>query len=313
MSVTSKDLIDQPPGDSWPAGESWRAEYPFTSRFLDIDGVRMHYVDEGSGEPLLFVHGNPTWSFAFRHLMQALRREYRVIAVDHVGCGLSDKPQDYDYSLRQHRDNLVQFIDALDLRAVTLVGHDWGGCIGTAAVQCRPERFRRLIYMNTAAFRGQRIPRRIAICRVPVLGPLLVRGLNGFSRAALSLAVASPRRLTDAARAGYLAPYGDWASRIAIQRFVEDIPIRPRDRSYALLLRIESNLKNLSDRPTLLVWGMRDWCFTPWYLERFMEFFPAAQVVRIPDAGHWVFEDARETTLRAMQSFLKAHPVAADR
>ncbi|RMG37164.1 MAG: alpha/beta fold hydrolase [Planctomycetota bacterium] len=266
----------------------------------------MHYVDEGAGEPLLFVHGNPTWSFAFRHLIRSLRSHYRVVAVDHVGCGLSDKPRRYEYTLRQHRDNLVALIDALDLHQATLIGHDWGGCIGTAAVLCRPDRFRRLVYMNTAAFVADRLPWRIAVCRWPLIGPLLVRGLNGFSRAALRMAVADRRSLTPAARCGYLAPYSCWADRIAIQRFVEDIPVSPRHPSRRLLEEIQQGLSTLRDRPTLLVWGMKDWCFTPAFLRRFVDVFPDADVVEVPEAGHWVFEDAPEATLSAIRTFLDA-------
>jgi len=133
-------------------------EYPFDSHWLDLDGVRMHYVDEGprDAETILCVHGNPTWSFIWRHLIADQSRERRVIAVDHIGCGLSDKPQDYPYRLEQHIANLRRLVETLDLRNVTLVGHDWGGCIGMGAAGEIPDRFSRFVLLNTGAFRSNR-------------------------------------------------------------------------------------------------------------------------------------------------------------
>lgn len=284
----------------------FEAEFPFRSNFFDMDGLRYHYVDEGQGETLLCVHGNPTWSFAWRRIIAALSQEYRVVAVDHIGCGYSDKPRAYSYRLETHIANLCRFIEGLDLRRVTLLAHDWGGAIGLGAAIRQPGRFQRFVLLNTAAFRSRRIPFRIAVCRWPLLGPLAVRGLNLFSRAALSMAVCRHERMTPAVRAGYLAPYGTWADRIAVLRFVEDIPLSERDASYQTLLKIESQLASLADRPMLLVWGMRDWCFTPEFLEEFIRRFPRAQVLRLPEAGHYVFEDAHEQLIPRLRGFLAA-------
>ena len=181
-------------------------EYPFESRLFDLDGLRYHYIDEGAGDPLLMVHGNPTWSFAWRNLIRDLRSDYRAIAVDHIGCGFSDKPRDYPYTLAQHVDNLCRFIVDRDLRDITLLGHDWGGCIGMGAAVRMPERFARFVLFNTAAFRSKRIPLRISLCRIPLLGTLGVRGLNLFSRAALRMAVADRSTMTPAVRARLPGP-----------------------------------------------------------------------------------------------------------
>jgi haloalkane dehalogenase len=281
-------------------------EYPFASRFLDIDGVRYHYVDEGAGEPLLMVHGNPTWSFAWRNLIKALSPEFRALAVDHVGCGFSDKPADYSYTLSQHVDNLCRFVEELDLRNVTLIAHDWGGAIGVGAAERLRERFSRIVLMNTAAFRSKQIPLRIAVCRIPILGPLAVRGLNLFARAAIRMAVAKPERMTAAVKTGLLAPYDNWSHRVAVQRFVEDIPLRPSHPSYQTLLEIENGLQTLADLPMLLVWGERDWCFTVDFLREFQQRFPHAETLSLPDAGHYVFEDAHEEIVPRLRKFLKA-------
>ncbi|MEZ6144691.1 MAG: alpha/beta fold hydrolase [Planctomycetaceae bacterium] len=130
-------------------------EYPFAGQVLDVDGHAYHYVDEGTGPVLLFVHGNPTWSFAWRNFIKAFSPNYRCVAVDHIGCGRSDKPQDYEYTLANHIANLTRLIEHLDLREITLVGHDWGGCIGMGAAVEVPERFSRFVLANTAAFRSQ--------------------------------------------------------------------------------------------------------------------------------------------------------------
>lgn len=296
--------------------EAWRREYPFASNYLSLDGVRLHYLDEGptgheATETLLCVHGNPTWSFYWRHLVRAWGGRYRVVVPDHVGCGLSDKPQDYDYRLARHVANLRALLAELDLRNVTLLAHDWGGAIGLGAAAAEPERFARLVLFNTAAFRSRWCPWRIRACRIPVLGSLGVRGLNLFARAALHMATEKPERFTSVVRAGYLAPYDSWAHRVAVQRFVEDIPLAESHPSYAALTTIERALPTLTHLPMSLIWGMRDWCFTPYFLERFVGFFPQAEVQRLEDCGHYVVEDAHERIVPLVEDFLARHPQPA--
>ena len=286
-------------------------QYPFTGRFFVPPAAkgpepppRLHYLDEGPRDapPVLFVHGNPTWSFAFRHLIQDLRRDHRCVAVDHVGCGRSDKPQAYDYTLARHQQNLQCLVEELGLRGVTLVAHDWGGAIGCGVAGRMPDRFRRLVLMNTAAFRSDHMPVRIAACRWPVVGPLMVRGGNAFARAAITQAVERP--LEPAAKRGLLAPYDSWRNRVAIQRFVEDIPTRPSHPSYDTLVETETNLAKLADLPALLLWGERDWCFTPAFREEFERRLKNVTSVPIADAGHYVFEDARRRVVEEVRRFV---------
>jgi haloalkane dehalogenase len=292
------------------ASDDWRALYPFESHEVILDGLRFHYVDEGAGPVLLMVHGNPTWSFYWRELILALRDRYRVVAVDHIGCGLSDKPspKDYSYHLAQRVADLREFIETLDLREITLVAHDWGGGIGMGAAVAAPERFGRFVLMNTAAFRAEGCPWPIHLCHLPLLGQVAVQGLNLFVRAALRTTVAKPERMTPAVRAGYLAPYDSWAHRAAVYRFVMDIPMRRSHRSYRALVRIEQGLAKFRQHPVCLIWGMRDWCFSPWFLERFLDFFPGAEVHHLDDAGHYVVEDAHEQIVLLVKSFLSRHP-----
>ncbi len=293
---------------------TYASEYPFTGHRLTVGNASMHYVDEGpwdgsARETLLMVHGNPTWSFAWRKLITAFSSTCRVVAPDHIGCGLSEKPVDYPYRLGQHIDNLCELIEKRDLHRITLIAHDWGGAIGMGAASRLKERFERIVLLNTAAFRSTRIPFRIAVCKWPIVGPLAVRGFNLFSRSALWMAVEKPERFTRAARAGYLAPYDSWNNRQAVLRFVQDIPLRPTHPSYADLVEVEQGLKNFHQTPMLLIWGEKDWCFTVDFLREFQRRFPHAETVSIPDAGHYVFEDAPETIIASLSEFLMKHPL----
>jgi haloalkane dehalogenase len=295
------------PVSEMPGG--WSQLYPFTSRTLSLDGVRYHYLDEGRGMPLLMLHGNPTWSFYWRNLVVAFREQYRVVVPDHVGCGLSDKPQDYDYCLQNHIANVVRLVEHLDLTQVTLLVHDWGGAIGLGAALQIPERIARLVLFNTGAFPPPFVPLRIRVCRTPVIGRLAMRGFNVFARAALTMAVERRDRMTPAVRAGLLAPYDSWEHRIGIDRFVADIPLTRRHRTWQTLADIERGLPSLADRPIQMIWGMRDWCFRPSCLDRFCRAFPDAEVHRLENAGHYVIEDAHERIIPLVRTFLQEHPL----
>jgi pimeloyl-ACP methyl ester carboxylesterase len=284
---------------------SWKTLFPFTSHWHDVDGHRLHYVDEGQGQPLLLVHGNPTWSFYWRNLILGLRDEYRVVAVDHIGCGLSDKPQDYSYQLVQHTQNLMTLVERLDLNQITLVGHDWGGPIGLGTMLAQQERFARLVLLNTGAFPPPYFPWRIRACRIPLLGRVAVQGFNLFALGALQMAVQDKERITAEVRAGLLHPYDCWSHRKAIYEFVRDIPHSSRHPTYAVLENIERKLPSLAGLPALFFWGMRDWCFRPKCLELLQTLLPTARTVRLQAAGHYVVEDAHEQILSELQAFMK--------
>lgn len=290
--------------------DAWKSLYPFASHELSIGGRRYHYLDEGQGDVLLFVHGNPTWSFYWRALISAFRPHCRCIAVDHIGCGLSEKPAkgDYGFRLQDRVSDLRALIERLDLKQITLLAHDWGGAIGMGAAVETPERFARFVLMNTAAFRAPRCPWRIRACRIPVLGRLAVQGLNLFSLAALRMASVKLERMTPEVCQGLVRPYDTWAHRTAVYEFVRDIPLSPSHPSYETLSRIEAGLAAFCSHPVCLIWGMRDWCFTPWFLDRFLEFFPQAEAHRLTDAGHYVVEDSPERIAPIVEQFLHRHP-----
>ena len=289
-------------------------DYPFEGRFLDLGGIRMHYLDEGQGPPVVMVHGNPTWSYYYRHLVLALRGSHRVVVPDHVGCGLSDKPGEdvYSYSLARRVEDLERLIDHADLNGkVTLVVHDWGGMIGMGWAVRHPDRVERLVILNTAGFHlplGKRVPLSLRLSR-SVLGAVLVRGLNLFSRGALRYC-ATRRRLTEGERRAYLAPYDSWDHRLAVHRFIQDIPIRSTDPGYQIVSEIENGLEHFCDTQTLLLWGMRDFVFDEDYLKEWERRMPHAVTHRYESAGHYVMEDARDEVRSVVEAFVSEAPTS---
>ncbi|MFW2366761.1 MAG: alpha/beta fold hydrolase [Desulforhopalus sp.] len=266
-------------------------DYPFTSNFFDKDGHRLHYVDEGDGPVIVMVHGNPTWSYYYRNLISMLRSDYRVIAIDHIGCGLSDKPGDYPYCLSRHIENLESLLDHLSISRFSVVVHDWGGAIGMGCAVKRVQDVDKVILMNTAAFRSRRIPLRIQVCRIPIIGEIIVRLFNGFAWPAQFMAVVN-RMLPETASA-YLAPYNSWKNRVAIFRFVEDIPMHAGHRSYNTLVEIEQRLPLLRSAhiPLLILWGGQDFCFNDQFYEGWKRRFPEAESHYFKDGGHYILED----------------------
>ncbi len=282
--------------------------FPFTSRHLDIDGLSYAYVDEGTGPPVVLVHGNPTWSFYFRSLLTALPAAgFRAIAPDHIGMGRSAKPPvaRYPYTLDRRVADFTRFVDALGLtEPVTLVVHDWGGPIALAWAVENPERVARLVLLNTAAFPlpgGKRLPLALRATRTPVLGELAVLLGNAFARGAALLAVRS--RLPRDVRRGYLAPYDRPAARVGVLKFVKDIPLAPGDPAYATLARTAERLEVFRDRPVLICWGMADFVFDAEILARWEQIYPHAEVHRFGGAGHYVLEDAGDRIVPLVLDF----------
>lgn len=291
-----------------PTIPGWLAQiYPFAPRsFMTPRGARMSYVDEGprSDEAVLMLHGNPTWSFYYRELVKALRPAMRCVAPDHVGMGLSEKPEHYDYTLATRIADVEALVAELGLKRVYLVVHDWGGAIGFGFAARHPELIGKLTVLNTAAFTSTRIPARIAVCKAPVLGALLVRGLNGFAWPATWMSM-HRRRLTPDEKRGYLLPYDSWARRVAVSAFVRDIPLNASHRSWAALVAAERGLAQFRDRPALVVWGGKDFCFNDHFLARWREELPRADVHRLPDAGHYVLEDAGSEAVPRIADFIR--------
>jgi haloalkane dehalogenase len=256
------------------------------------------------------IHGNPSWSFYYRNLVQRLKRNHRCIVPDHIGCGLSDKPGDdrYDYTLERRVADLERLIDSLDLEEkITLVVHDWGGMIGMAWAVRNPERIARLVILNTAAFhlpKAKPFPPALRICRDSFIGTLLVRGLNAFAVGAAEVGCkinpmpASLRRL-------YCLPYDSWANRIATLRFVQDIPLAPGDKGYDLVTATDDGLRRFRSLPVLILWGEQDFVFDPHFLREWQIRFPDAEVHSWRNGGHYILEDVKDEALTLIAAFLE--------
>ncbi|MAR70278.1 MAG: alpha/beta hydrolase [Nitrospina sp.] len=255
------------------------------------------------------LHGNPTWSFYYRNLILGLKKSYRCVVPDHMGMGKSDKPQNYPYTLSQHIDNLVALVSELSLKDITLVVHDWGGAIGMGFAVRYPQKVKRLVLFNTAAFLSKKIPIRLRLCRLPGFGALAIRGFNAFALAATNMACKNRERMTNEVRAGYLAPYSNYSNRIANLRFVQDIPMSPDEPSYSLVREIEENLDQFASLPIMIIWGAKDFVFNHHFLKKWQEVYPNAEVHRVSDAGHYVVEDAYERILPWMNTFLQKNPI----
>ena len=308
MSERAKELrkSDPVPGVS-------ASEYPFASHYHQVEGDHaMHYVDEGQGDAVVMVHGNPTWSFYYRNLIKRLRGDYRTIAPDHIGCGFSDKPddEDYEYTLARRVADLDSLLSALvPEEKLTLVLHDWGGMIGMAWAVENPDRVGRIVLLNTAAFHlpeSKKFPLPLWLARDTRVGAMLVNRFNAFSRGATRFAVTE--KLSKEVAQGYEAPYASSDSRIATLRFVQDIPLKPEDRAYQVVSQTQENLAQFTNRPIFIGWGYKDFVFDVKFLERWREIYPDADYVEYPEAGHYVLEDRRDDLPERIEEFLTQNP-----
>jgi len=293
---------------------AFRHLYPFRSNFITLNGLKYHYLDEGQGDPVVMLHGNPTWSFYYRNLVNALSTEYRTIVPDHIGCGLSEKPsgKKYPFLLQNRIDDLSALLRHLGIREnITLIVHDWGGMIGFAYALKHPDRIRRIVIMNTAAFLpplNKKIPFRLSLVRnFKPVAAIAVLGFNGFARGAAFMATV--KRLPADVRRGLTAPYNSWNNRRATLKFVQDIPLRPRDPSYEIVHNTDRNLFRLSHIPMLICWGKRDFVFDEDYFLEWRRRFPNAEAYLFPNAGHYVLEDETVRIIDLTKDFLKKYSV----
>ncbi|WP_110458129.1 alpha/beta fold hydrolase [Shewanella algidipiscicola] len=283
--------------------------FPFKRNYFDINGNKLHYVNEGQGEPVVMVHGNPSWSFYYRNLVSALSDNHQCIVPDHIGCGLSDKPDDsaYDYTLEQRIDDLAALLDHLNVKQnITLIVHDWGGMIGMGFAARHPERIKKLVILNTGAFHlpeAKPFPWALSICRNTLLGTVLVRGFNAFSSIASYVGV-KRQPMPKAVRQAYVAPFNSWANRISTLRFVQDIPLKPGDRNYQLVSDIAAALPQFATLPVMICWGLQDFVFDKHFLDEWQRVFPGAQVHEFADCGHYILEDASDEVVTHVRQFM---------
>lgn len=292
-----------------PALEAFLARHP--GRKIQVSGGHaLHVIDEGAGRPVVMLHGNPSWAFYYRNLLEDLSRDCRVIVPDHIGMGRSDKPDDstYEYTLARRVADLEETLETLGVTDdITLVVHDWGGMIGTAFATAHPERISRMVILNTAGFglpAEKTFPWPLKLSRKLPVSALFVRGFNGFVKGTAMIGTKRRPMSADVRRA-YLWPYDSWANRRAVHRFVQDIPLSPNDKSWPILKRVEANLPKLAGKPMFVAFGLKDLVFDKHFLKGWTDRFPNAEVVRYEDAGHYVLEDVGDELIGRIRGFLE--------
>jgi haloalkane dehalogenase len=288
--------------EDWTFGGTW----PFEPRWFDADAGRLHFVDEGprDGTPVVMLHGNPAWSYLYRRFIPALTAAgHRAIAMDLLGFGRSDKPDDESaYTVTRHTGRVGPLLDQLDLRDVCLVVHDWGGPIGLPWAVANPDRVARLMILNTFAPRlpgpmGRGLSLRLL--RLRGTGELIAKVRGGLTEDFLLGSGTRRRERLDAdAKRAYRAPYPDAASRTGVLAFPRQVPLSPDTPVAELVSDTDAGLRRLfRKRPVRICWGMRDVLFGPEVLDMWRETLPGAGVVRLDDAGHFVQEDAHERVI----------------
>jgi len=291
--------------------ETFEGSFNFAPHYHHVNGFEMHFVDEGRGEPIVLIHGDPTWGYLYRTFIPILSQHRRCIVPDHMGMGKSGTPRDpYPYRLRHHVANLEALLLRLDLHQMTLVLHDWGGPVGLGFATRHPDRIKRLVLMNTWAFApwpGGPLPRLLELIRSE-RGEKFVLEKNGYLEPALVGTTHRPENLTKTVLDAYRAPFPTPESRLALLCWSRDIPVHETDPSYLEMKRIEEALVRFIGTPILLVWGMRDPVLPESVLRTWQRTYPQATAAEIEDASHFLQEDAPQRIMLCIAEFLEAHP-----
>ncbi len=274
--------------------------YPFDHKFMRLEAGTMHYLDEGTGDVLLFVHGTPTWSFLYRDFIKDLSKDYRCIAIDHLGFGLSETPDGFSGRPEEHAKNLVQFIERLDLRNITLVVHDFGGPIGLAAGLELPDRIKKIVLFNTWlwATEEDKTVKQVDWLANSWLGSFLYLHLNFSPRFLLKQAFADKAKLSKAVHKQYLRPFPDKNSRKPLLQIA-----RALAGSSDWYAKQWLQLDRLADKDWLILWGEQDPFLSTEFLAKWRNRLPQARV-RTFNCGHFVQEEAAQEAIREIQGFL---------
>lgn len=279
-----------------------RNEYPFASHYFQTAAGKLHYVDEGGGEVVVMLHGNPAWSFLFRNLIKRLSPHYRCIAPDYIGFGLSDKPSGWSYLPEEHAKHLDALIAHLDLKDITLVVGDWGGPIGMQYAVDHPQNVKRLVVTNTWAWPVDKDFHYVSFSALMggPIGRFLIRHVNFFVNSFMRVAFGDKRKLGELAHRHYRNALPTAASRKGCHVFPKQIVA-----STPWLERLWRKMGLLKDKPTLLVWGMKDVAFREKELKRWQTTLPNSITLRLNTVGHFVPEEAPAELGEAVENFLK--------
>lgn len=275
-------------------------EYPFQSHFFKVNGQNLHYIDEGEGDVILLVHGTPSWSFDYRHLIKAFSKTHRCIAIDHIGFGLSDKPEQYDYSTQNHSKTLEAFVLEKNLQHITLVVHDFGGPIGLNFAIKHPDLVKQIVILNSWLWSSAQDADFIRLSRVlrsPLL-PLLYRWFNFSPRFILPSSFGS-RKLHKQMLPQYTKPFADRTQRNGALAFAKSLL---NDQEW--FQSLWNSRAGIAQKPVLFIWGMADPVIKPHYLNKFKEGFPNSKVVELETCGHFPQEEEYEAVIAALQHWL---------
>lgn len=278
-----------------------KSEYPFTPNLFLVDGHKLHYIDEGAGDTILFVHGTPSWSFDFRHVINELKASFRCVAIDHIGFGLSDKPEHYDYSTQNHSKTLEKFISEKQLQRFILVVHDFGGPIGLNFAIQHPEKVTPLVILNSWLWSSKTDPefaRMDKVLKSPLL-PLLYRYLNFSARYILPKSFGD-QKLSKRLLKQYTKPFANRTQRNGPLAFARSLLA---DQDW--FQEIWNKKQQISGKPTLFIWGMKDPLIKPHVLEVFENGFPNSETIRLKTAGHFPQEEQPECVVSVIRSFLR--------
>lgn len=273
-------------------------EYPFESRWYETPEGKLHYVDEGQGEVMLFVHGTPTWSFLYRNQIKFFSKKYRCVALDHLGFGLSDKPTAADYKPQDHARRLEEFIDHLRLQSFTLLVHDFGGPIGLAYALNHPGNLKRIVLFNTWLWSNDHDVDKTKVCKLlrsPV-GAMLYQGLNVSPKFLLKMGFADKRVLTKSLHAHYLRPFPSYQSRKSLLVLGSEL----LSEWYATLWEKRARIAHI---PAQVIWGMQDVLFKESDLQRWEQVVPMNRIARLERTGHFPQEEAPEQVVEILEKF----------
>lgn len=277
-----------------------KSEYPFNSNYYEINGHKLHYIDEGKGETLLFVHGTPSWSFDFRNIIKNVKANFRCIAFDHIGFGLSDKPEYYDYSTQNHSKTLKKFVLEKQLENITLVVHDFGGPIGLNFAIQYPEKIKRLVILNSWLWSSKADPDFVKLSKVlksPLL-PLLYRYLN-FSPKFIMPNSFGDHKLTARLKKQYTKPFEDKTQRNGPLAFAHSL-LNDQDWFEELWNKRHA----ISTKPTLFIQGIKDPVIKPHNLDKFVSGFTNSTTIRLETSGHFPQEEQPETVSKSILDFM---------
>lgn len=287
--------------------ETFGGAFPFTPHYLTVNGYQMHYIDEGVGDPIVCVHGEPTWSFLYRNIFSNLRDFARIVVPDHIGFGKSEVPQNMTYILEEHIKNITELLFHLDLRNITLVVQDWGGPIGFGFATRHPDRIKRIVIMNTSIGVAKETQK---LWYEPFVENGMYDDLLGDMKTFVAdyMLPSMHRKFTREEKKllkwAYTAPFPTPESHIGVKKFPLDIPKGPNHPSTPIMQEIKDNLSRLTEKSKLIIWGMKDKIFPPKVIDFWLKIYPGTPVIELHDAGHFLQEDAPDLVLNAIKEFV---------